>query len=55
MGSAAKREYIKKTWERYIDADRKGMTRILNEFCATHTCDRKFAIRLMSKGPPPKG
>jgi len=55
MGIAAKREYMKKTWERYVHADRKGKTRILDEFCATYECDRKYAIRLMRRGPPPEG
>lgn len=51
MGPPAKREYMKKTWERYVKADRKGKTRILDEFCATYECDRKYAIRLMRRGP----
>ncbi len=51
MGPAAKREYMKRTWERYVKSDRAGKTRILDEFCATYGCDRKYAIRLMAKGP----
>ena len=51
MRPAAKREYMKKTWERYVKADRKAKTRILDEFCATYECDRKYAIRLMRRGP----
>lgn len=52
MGPAAKWEYMKKTYERYIRADRKQKSKILDEFCATYECDRKYAIRLMGKGPP---
>lgn len=55
MGSAAKREYMKKTWERYVKADREGKSRILDEFCPTYGCDRKYAIRLMAEGPPLEG
>ena len=54
MGPAAKWEYMKKTYERYICADRKQKTKILDEFCATCECHRKSAIRLMIKGPPPE-
>lgn len=55
MGPAAKREYMKKTWELYIQADRNGKTLILNQFCKTYECERKYAIRLMRKGPQPEG
>ncbi len=54
MGPAAKWEYMKKTYERYIKANRKQKSKILDEFCATYECDRKYAIRLMAKGPPPE-
>lgn len=54
MGPAAKWEYMKKTYERYVRADRKQKTKILDEFCATYECHRKSAIRLMIKGPPPE-
>ena len=50
MGPAAKWEYMKKTYERYIKANRKQKSKILDEFCATYECHRKSAIRLMSKG-----
>ncbi|MEA3227334.1 MAG: hypothetical protein U9Q07_15395, partial [Planctomycetota bacterium] len=54
MGPAAKWEYMKKTYERYIGANREQKSKILDEFCATYDCDRKYAIRLMAKGPRPK-
>jgi hypothetical protein len=54
MGPAAKWEYMKKIYERYIQADRKQKSKILDEFCATYDCDRKYAIRLIAKGPPPE-
>lgn len=54
MGPAAKHEYMKKTWDRYVKASREQKTKILDEFCATYECDRKYAIRLMAKGPQPK-
>lgn len=54
MGTAAKWEYMKKIYERYIRADREQKSKILDEFCATYECHRKSAIRLMSNGPPPE-
>lgn len=54
MGPAARWEYMKKIYERYIRANREQKSKILDEFCATYECHRKSAIRLMSKGPPPE-
>jgi hypothetical protein len=39
--------------ERYYKAGRKVKHLILNEFCMTTGCHRKYAIRLLN-GPPPK-
>jgi hypothetical protein len=48
MVSQSKREYLARIKDRYRHADRKGKTRILEEFCAVCGHHRKHAIRLLN-------
>jgi len=50
MSHQGRREYLKRIWERYKNADLKTKGLILTEFCAVCGYNRKYAIRLLSKG-----
>lgn len=60
MSPRSKREYLSTIHKRYKQADRKGKSIILNEFCQNCGHHRKHAIRLLSgirrrpKSPPRK-
>ncbi len=54
MNRAAKWEYMKATHARYQKSRKKDKKRILDEFCPTYGCHRKYAIELLGKGPFPK-
>ncbi len=48
MVSQSKREYLARIKDRYRHADRKGKSRILDEFCAVCGHHRKHAIRILN-------
>lgn len=45
-----KKELIKATKPRYLKADKKGRSRILDEFCSNTDLNRKYAITIFSAG-----
>ncbi|MCX5852077.1 MAG: integrase [Deltaproteobacteria bacterium] len=47
MSPRSKQEYTEITYLRYKEATRHERTRILDEFCATCGCHRKYAIRVL--------
>jgi len=49
MSIEAKKEYLREIKERYSKSDKKEKQRILDEFCATCSYNRKYAIRLLKK------
>jgi len=49
MSPRSKREYREAVHVRYKNASRYEKTAILNEFCATCTCHRKHAIRVLKR------
>ena len=52
MSQSSKREYLKRIYPRYQQAEGQEKRRILDEFCANCGYHRKHAIRLLN-GPPP--
>lgn len=50
MTTMTKRELLKITKERYLKADRKSKTLILNEFCKNSGYNRKYAINILQAG-----
>lgn len=46
----AKKELLKATKPRYLKADKKGKSEILNEFCGNTSYHRKYAIRILQAG-----
>lgn len=51
MGRHEKKSYLEVIRARYKDADRLKKSCILEEFCATYSYHRKYAIRLLNKKP----
>ncbi|MDT8303524.1 MAG: hypothetical protein RQ760_18740, partial [Sedimentisphaerales bacterium] len=49
MSPRSKREYREAVHLRYKNASRHEKTAILDEFCATCTCHRKHAIRVLKR------
>ena len=54
MSQRSKRELVETIRPRYLKADKAGKEHILDEFIATTGYHRKYAIRLLKNGPPPK-
>jgi hypothetical protein len=52
MSRNSKRDYLKRIYPRYQEADGKEKKQILDEYCANCSYHRKHAIRLLN-GPPP--
>ncbi len=50
MITMAKKELIKTTKPRYLKADKKEKSKILNEFCGNTGYHRKYAIRILQAG-----
>jgi len=48
---SSRREYARAIRERYATASRTAKSQILNEFCATTTYHRKYAIDLLTRPP----
>ena len=48
MTLRSKKEYLQITRQRYISAHKTAKATILDEFCATCTYNRKYAIRLLN-------
>jgi hypothetical protein len=46
MSPRSKREYLETVYLRYKQATRSEKSSILDEFCVTHQCHRKHAIRI---------
>lgn len=55
MSQRSKREMIAAIQPRYLKANKAGKAHILNEFIATTGYHRKYAIRVLKHGSPPKG
>lgn len=55
MSQRSKRELLHTIRPRYLKANKVGKTRILDEFVAATAYHRKYANRLLKKGPGPKG
>jgi hypothetical protein len=55
MSQRSKREMIAAIQPRYLKANKAGKEQILNEFIATTGYHRKYAIRILKHGFPPKG
>jgi hypothetical protein len=51
MGQIDMSVYLKHLKARYFRADRKGKSRILDEFCATSGLHRKHVVRLLTRTP----
>jgi len=51
MGYREKKSYLLAIYLRYLNAGRSEKQRILDEFCAVCKYNRKYAIRLLKKGP----
>lgn len=51
MGRHEKKSYLDKVISRYKEADKAKKALILDEFCAIHGYNRKYAIRLLNKKP----
>src|SRR3989339_477982 len=45
MNIEAKKQYMQTLRERYLNADKKGKTVILNEYCRNTGQDRKYSIK----------
>jgi hypothetical protein len=54
MGRQSKWEYFRSVYARYRQAAREVKRKILDEFCANTSYNRKYALRLLN-GPPPVG
>lgn len=54
MSQRSKRELLKAVRPRYLKANKAGKRGILDEFVAATGYHRKYAIRLLKKGPGPK-
>lgn len=54
MSQRSKRELLKAVRPRYLKANKAGKSGILDEFVAATGYHRKYAIRLLKKGPGPK-
>jgi predicted transcriptional regulator len=54
MSQRSKRELLHTIRPRYLKANKVGKTRILDEFVAATAYHRKYANRLLKKGPGPK-
>ena len=50
MGKQGKQEYLRAILKRYRLADKKEKQSILDEFCKVCEYNRKYAIRLLSRG-----
>lgn len=46
MTKMAKRELIRQTKTRYLEANKKGKTKILDEFCANAELNRNYAVQI---------
>lgn len=55
MSQRSKRELLESIRPRYLKANRNGKGRILDEFVASTGYHRKYAIRLLKRGPKNKG
>ena len=55
MSQRSKREMIVAIRPRYLKANKAEKAQILDEFVATTGYHRKYAIRVLKHGPPPKG
>ncbi len=55
VSQRSKREMIAAIQPRYLKANKAGKEQILNEFIATTGYHRKYAIRVLKHGSPPKG
>lgn len=55
MSQRSKREMIAAIRPRYLKANKAGKEQILNELIATTGYHRKYAIRVLRHGTPPKG
>lgn len=55
MSQRSKRELVEAVRPRYLKANKAGKAHILNEFVAATGYHRKYAIRLLKRGSPPKG
>jgi hypothetical protein len=55
MSQRSKRELVAAVHPRYLQADRAGKERILDEFVAATGYHRKYAIRLLKHGLKPQG
>ncbi len=53
MGKQGKQEYLQAILKRYRLADKKEKQAILDEFCEVCEYNRKYAIRLLSRGDVP--
>lgn len=51
MGRLDMNFYLENLKKRYTEANKKGKSQILNEFCSTSGCHRKHAIRVLSSLP----
>ena len=50
MGKRGKKDYLRAILKRYRLADKKEKRSILDEFCKVCEYNRKYAIRLLSRG-----
>lgn len=56
MSQELKREWLPKLQARYLQRNREGKTRMLDELCEDYAYDRKYAIKLLGGDlPPPSG
>ena len=51
MSKKSRYEYLLTIRERYIQSDKEGKNKILNEFCKICRYNRKYAIRILNKDP----
>ena len=54
MSPRSKKEYVETIFLRYKHASRKEKTTILNEFCTVCGYHRKYALRILKRGPSRK-
>ena len=52
MKQGSRKDYLRKIHSRYQGASRSERGRILDEFCANCSYNRKYAIRLLNGRPP---
>lgn len=53
MGKTEKQAYLVAIHSRYHKADRRGKSKILDEFCATCSYNRKYALRRLNAAEKP--